>query len=440
MLRKLLMVSGPVCPGARQRVGRRRRTSSRVCHRRRKSRRCPQPGAVVSRRTSTRRTKTISFELSYENLVLAEPPLFAHIHVGQRGVNGGVSVFLCGPPENAAQTCPTAPATVVGELTPANIVGPVPQGIDPATDVDNGFHELVALLRSGRTYANVHSSHIPGRRDSRTNQDGQPVTRRHEELRENAAADDRRHPPESCETMIDSRPYTQTLEDQERSFDSWRRNAPCSAAPGAWSCMASCCRCTLAQTGRPLERLDRRCNRLRLPRRHADGWRTGGAGRAWPAQFVNGWSAGVWGSTVDLNGDGRTGYELDLHADARVVAASGLDRDARRDSLRIPADDGGARLRLRRAERLALVPATRDGERSRGRRTRRAIAMGPSTRTGDRVRTHIPAAARSALVRLRGRGPLRPARPRRRRLYVLERRSHLHVGFAAGRRRSHRRR
>jgi uncharacterized protein (TIGR02001 family) len=32
------------------------------------------------------------------------------------------------------------------------------------------------------------------------------------------------------------------------------------------------------------------------------------------AAHARGWSAGVWGSTVDLNRDGRSGYELDLHA------------------------------------------------------------------------------------------------------------------------------
>lgn len=161
MLRKLLMVSGPVVLALGSGSAAGEDFVARL-----------SPGQEVPALSSTGRgrfkvhvdqeKKTISFELSYENLVLAEPPLFAHIHVGQRGVNGGVSVFLCGPPENAAQTCPTAPATVVGELIPANIVGPVPQGIDPATDVDNGFHELVALLRSGRTYANVHSSIFPG--------------------------------------------------------------------------------------------------------------------------------------------------------------------------------------------------------------------------------------------------------------------------------------
>ena len=40
----------------------------------------------------------------------------------------------------------------------------------------------------------------------------------------------------------------------------------------------------------------------------------GPALQAGVAAHVNGWSAGVWGSTVDVNGDGRGGYELDLQA------------------------------------------------------------------------------------------------------------------------------
>src|SRR2546426_1596817 len=35
----------------------------------------------------------IVFELTYEQLTA--PPLFAHVHFGQRSVNGGVSFFLC---------------------------------------------------------------------------------------------------------------------------------------------------------------------------------------------------------------------------------------------------------------------------------------------------------------------------------------------------------
>ncbi|MET0534376.1 MAG: CHRD domain-containing protein [Steroidobacter sp.] len=111
--------------------------------------------------------QTISYELSYDGL--QAPPAQAHIHIGQRRVNGGISVFLCGnPPTVPAPTvpqppaCPAAPATVTGTLTPANIVGPTPQGIDPTSETVNEFAELVALLRQELAYVNVHSPRFPG--------------------------------------------------------------------------------------------------------------------------------------------------------------------------------------------------------------------------------------------------------------------------------------
>jgi len=111
--------------------------------------------------------QTISYELSYDGL--QAPALQAHIHIGQRRVNGGISVFLCGNPPTvpAAPTpqppaCPAAPATVTGVLTAANIVGPTAQGIDPTSATVNEFDELVALLREEIAYVNVHSSRFPG--------------------------------------------------------------------------------------------------------------------------------------------------------------------------------------------------------------------------------------------------------------------------------------
>lgn len=116
--------------------------------------------------TIDEQNQTISYELSYEGL--QAPPTQAHIHVGQRKVNGGISVFLCGnPPTVPAATvpqppaCPLAPATITGVLTAANIVGPVPQGIEATTDTVNEFDELVALLRQELAYANVHSQRFP---------------------------------------------------------------------------------------------------------------------------------------------------------------------------------------------------------------------------------------------------------------------------------------
>jgi hypothetical protein len=106
--------------------------------------------------------QTLTYELTYQNLEAA--PLQAHIHLGQRGVNGGVSVFLCGnapnvPPATAPTppACPEAPATVTGTLSAADVIGPAAQGI-AATE----FAELVSALRSGVTYANVHSVKYPG--------------------------------------------------------------------------------------------------------------------------------------------------------------------------------------------------------------------------------------------------------------------------------------
>lgn len=111
--------------------------------------------------------QVISYELSYSDLEGSVSQ--SHIHVGQHGANGGVSVFLCGnppaipaPPAPTPPACPAAPATVTGTLTPANIIGPMAQGIDPTSDAVNEFAELVRAIRNGVTYANVHSSKFPG--------------------------------------------------------------------------------------------------------------------------------------------------------------------------------------------------------------------------------------------------------------------------------------
>jgi hypothetical protein len=136
-----------------------------------------KPGNEVPSLSSTARgrfkaildedNQTISYELSYEGLQATA--LQAHIHVGQPGVNGGISVFLCGnaptvPPAPTPQppACPAAPATIRGELTAADIIGPTAQGIDPTTNTVNEFDELVDMLRRGLAYANVHSARFPG--------------------------------------------------------------------------------------------------------------------------------------------------------------------------------------------------------------------------------------------------------------------------------------
>ena len=93
----------------------------------------------------------IDFTLTYTNLEASV--LFAHIHFGQRSVNGGVAAFLCGGGGKPA--CPQS-GTVTGTVVPADVIGPAGQGIAAGE-----FDELVAAIRAGRTYANVHSTKFP---------------------------------------------------------------------------------------------------------------------------------------------------------------------------------------------------------------------------------------------------------------------------------------
>jgi hypothetical protein len=104
----------------------------------------------------------IEYKLRYEDL--EGDVTQAHIHIGQRLANGGISVWLCGNPNPPAitppagtQTCPADPATITGTITAANVVGPANQGIAPGE-----FDELVDAIRDGFTYANVHSTLAPG--------------------------------------------------------------------------------------------------------------------------------------------------------------------------------------------------------------------------------------------------------------------------------------
>jgi hypothetical protein len=104
---------------------------------------------------------TISYELSYSGLTGDVQQ--AHIHVGQASVNGAVSVFLCQTavnpdPTGLAPQCPQS-GTVTGILQSANMIegGIVSQGIAPGE-----FGELLAAIRAGVAYANVHSSTFPG--------------------------------------------------------------------------------------------------------------------------------------------------------------------------------------------------------------------------------------------------------------------------------------
>jgi hypothetical protein len=102
---------------------------------------------------------TIAYQLSYSGL--QGDVRQAHIHFGQRSVNGGISVFLCQTtfnpdPTNLAPTCPQE-GTVSGILRSNNVIGPAAQGLSASE-----FAELVQAIHGGVAYVNVHSTTFPG--------------------------------------------------------------------------------------------------------------------------------------------------------------------------------------------------------------------------------------------------------------------------------------
>jgi hypothetical protein len=110
-------------------------------------------------------SQQIDWEMSYSALEGAVQQ--SHIHFGQKGVNGGISVFLCtnlGNGPAGTQPCPQGPATIRGTITPVDVspniaatAGARTQGINTGE-----FQELINAMRAGATYVNIHSTTWPG--------------------------------------------------------------------------------------------------------------------------------------------------------------------------------------------------------------------------------------------------------------------------------------
>ena len=109
--------------------------------------------------------ESISYELTFSDLVGTVAQ--SHIHIAQPAVNGSIVVWLCqtagtpAPPAVAAITpmCPQS-GTVTGTITAANVIaaGTTSQQIT-AGELD----EVIAAIRAGVAYANVHATPLnPG--------------------------------------------------------------------------------------------------------------------------------------------------------------------------------------------------------------------------------------------------------------------------------------
>jgi hypothetical protein len=105
-------------------------------------------------------SNTLHYEISYSGL--EGEVRQSHIHIGQRGVNGGITLWLCQTAANPSPTPATTPVcpqsgTVSGVLSAADVIGPAGQGVAAGE-----FAEVLAAIRAGAAYVNVHSSKHAG--------------------------------------------------------------------------------------------------------------------------------------------------------------------------------------------------------------------------------------------------------------------------------------
>jgi len=101
----------------------------------------------------------MTYELHYFNI--EGNVTQAHLHFGQKSVNGGIMVFLCSNLGNGpagTQSCPAKSGTISGTITAANVIGGASsQGVAPGE-----LFSVLRGIRGGVVYANVHTDIFPG--------------------------------------------------------------------------------------------------------------------------------------------------------------------------------------------------------------------------------------------------------------------------------------
>jgi hypothetical protein len=117
------------------------------------------PGNGTATLTLNAAQDTMTYTLSYAQL--ATNVTQAHIHVGPRGENGPVVLFLCGdtPPAGVmTPICPDAPGT--DRVTVSGAVGMA--DLRPNDLGITALREVIDNLIAGNTYVNAHTVTFPG--------------------------------------------------------------------------------------------------------------------------------------------------------------------------------------------------------------------------------------------------------------------------------------
>ena len=96
----------------------------------------------------------IHYRLRYQGL--ESNALFAHIHLGEEHLTGGVIAFLCGGGDKGA--CPAREGEVTGVIDNSDVIGPAAQGLPPGP---GALSEAIKAIRNGAVYANVHTMTFP---------------------------------------------------------------------------------------------------------------------------------------------------------------------------------------------------------------------------------------------------------------------------------------
>jgi hypothetical protein len=116
------------------------------------------PGVGEFEARINRSETEIRYELTFDDLESEAQQ--AHIHFEKATNNGDVVAFLCtnlgnAPAASDPPACPAAGGTVRGTLDENDVV-PTGEGIEARE-----FDELIAAIRAGVTYVNVHSALRP---------------------------------------------------------------------------------------------------------------------------------------------------------------------------------------------------------------------------------------------------------------------------------------